>query len=357
MAATEFGVNHPLAIKKWSSDLMKETLKKTYAFQFIGKGSNSLCQWKDDLSKGQGGDQITMGLRVQLQGDGVSGDETLEGNEEALVTYNDAIVINQLRHATRSQGKMSEQRVPFDVRAENRDSLSDWWSDRIDTWFFNHLAGNTAVSDTKYTGHNATLAPDSDHVIYAGSQSSEASLVSTNVFTLTLLDYALERVKVFGKGSADFPDSMPMRPIRLGSENYYVCFLHPYQVTDLRTNTNSGQWQDIQKAAMQGGKIANNPIFTGALGMYNNVIMHEATRIPSITTNTRRAVLCGAQALGIAFGKDTASPNRMTWTEELFDYKNQLGVGAGCIAGLKKLRYNSKDFGAMVLSTYAVKKT
>jgi hypothetical protein len=270
MAETAYGVNHPLAVKKWSSDLMKEMLKKTYILQFVGKDSGSLIQWKDDLSKDQGGDRIRVGLRVQLKGDGIQGDGTL-----------------------RSAGKMSEQRVPFNVRAENRDGLSDWWADRWDTWFFNQICGNTAVSDTRYTGNQATTAPDTDHWLYAGGKSTEATLsdIPTDKFSLTHIDWAVERAGVFGKGSEDFPDSMPMRPIRIGSENYYVMFMHPYQVTDMRVSTDTGQWLDIQKAAMQGGQVTRNPIFTGALGVYNGVIMHSSTRIPSIVANTRRAVL------------------------------------------------------------------
>lgn len=353
MAGTSYGVNHPLAVKKWSSDLMKEALKQTYILQFIGKDANALIHWKDDLSKDQGGDKITFGLRVQLNGDGVQGDGTLEGNEEALTTYNDSLIIDQLRHATRSGGKMSEQRVPFSVRAENRDGLADWWADRLDTWFFNQICGNTNVADTRYTGNQATVAPDSDHWIYAGSQGSEASLTSSHTFNLNLIDYAVERAGSFGKGSSDWPNSMPMRPLKIGSEKYYVLFLHDYQVTDMRTSTNSGQWLDIQKAAMQGGQVTGNPIFTGALGVYNNVIIHKANRIPSVTANTRRAVLCGAQAAAMGFGKDSAAPGRFSWVEELFDYKNQLGVSAGCIAGLKKTRFNSKDFASIVISTYA----
>lgn len=357
MAATEYGVNHPLAVKKWSSDLMKEMLKRTYVLRFIGKGSDSVIQWKDDLSKNQGGDRIRVGLRVQLAGDGIQGDGTLEGNEEALTTYYDDLVIDQLRHATRSAGKMSEQRVPFDVRLENRDGLADWWADRWDTWFFNQVCGNTGESDTKYTGNQATVAPDTDHWIYAGGKASEATLsdVSSDYFSLTLIDYAVERATSFGKGSADWPNSMPMRPKRIMGEEYFVMFLHPYQVTDLRTSTDTGQWLDIQKAAMQGGQVTRNPIFTGALGMYNGVILHTSTRIPAVVSNTRRAVMVGAQAACMGFGKETSSPNRMSWVEELFDYGNQLGVSAGAIAGLKKTRFNSRDFGSIVVSTYAAK--
>lgn len=78
MAATEFGVNHPLAVKKWSYGLAKEALKQTYAFRFMGKGSGALCQIKDDLK--DAGDKITFGLRMQLNGSGVTGDDTLEGS-------------------------------------------------------------------------------------------------------------------------------------------------------------------------------------------------------------------------------------------------------------------------------------
>ena len=148
-------------------------------------------------------------------------------------------------------------------------------------------------------------------------------------------------------------------------------FLHDHQVHDLRTNTAVGQWQDIQKAAMQGGDVRENPIFTGALGIYNGVVLHKASRVTLgvnasnvAVSNTRRAVLCGAQSATIAFGGDNG-PTRLTWVEELFDYQNQFGVSAGCIWGMKKTRYtpadnsttNAEDFGTVVVSTYAAAPT
>ena len=56
--------------------------------KFMGSDSNSLCQILDDTSKGPG-DRIRSILRVQLNGAGVQGDGTLEGQEEALSTYTD----------------------------------------------------------------------------------------------------------------------------------------------------------------------------------------------------------------------------------------------------------------------------
>ncbi len=348
MATTDYPLNHPLAVKHWSKDLMKEALKKTYALQFMGSGKDSLCSIKTETQK-NAGDRIRVGIRSQLSGAGIKGDDTLEGNEEALETFNQDVVIDQLRHAVRSKGKMSEQRVPFSVREEARDGLADWWGDRFDTWFFNQLAGNTAATDDRYYGYNTPTAPDADHVTYGASGSTtEGSLSNTTVakMNLTYIDYAVEKSKVAKNA---------IRPIRINGADHYVLFMHPFQETDLRTNTTSGQWQDIQKAAIQGGNASSNPIFTGALGMYNNTILHVANRIPVSPTNAsaRRAVLAGAQALCMAFGREYGK-GTYTWVEELFDFKNQLGVAAGCQAGLIKTRFNGSDYGTVVLPTYAV---
>ena len=67
-------------------------------------------------------------------------------------------------------------------------------------------------------------------------------------------------------------------------------------------------------------------------------------------------MFCGAQAAVIGFGRENG-PNTMTWVEELFDYKNQLGVAAGMIWGAKKNVFNSQDFGVITVSSYAAAAT
>lgn len=349
MATTDYGVGHPLAIKHWEPTLMREALKKTYALKFMGKGKDALCTIKTDLTSSEGGDRIRVGIRSQLQGAGIKGDNTLEGNEESLETFYQDVLIDQLRHAVRSRGKMSEQRVPFSVREEAKDGLADWWSDRIDTWFFTQLCGNTAQTDDRYYGFNSPVAPDADHVTYFDSGStSEGSISASTVaeFNLNAIDSAVEKAKLAKNA---------LRPIKIDGSNHYVMFIHPYQVTSMRKRTTTGLWQDIQKAAISGGQTTGNPIFTGALGMYNNVVLHESTRIPVSPSNAsvRRAVLCGAQALSIAFGRGYGK-NVFKWKEELFDYDNQLGVAAGCQAGMTKTRFDGSDYGTVVVPTYAV---
>lgn len=355
MAKTEFGVNHPLAVKVWSKKLMAEAIAATKIGKFLGTSKDSLLYRKDELSK-QSGDQITYGLRMKLSGAGVQGDATLEGQEEALTLYSDAVLINQIRHATRSAGRMSEQRVPFDVRQDNMEGLRDWQAEKWDTAFANHLAGNTVETNTLNSGNNATVAPSANHIIRQNGQGSAASVSTADTFSLSLIDDCVARAKTMDQLAT--PATI-IRPLRIEGEDKYVMFLHPYQVRDMRRATGAGQWLDIQKAATSGGEKSNNPIFTGALGEYNGVVLHEWNRLPlacdttTAKANTRRAVFCGAQAACLAIGKSADSPEKMSWYEELFDYGNQLGVSAGGIWGIKKTRFNSQDFGTIVVETYA----
>jgi len=350
MATTAFATGDNLAVKLWSKKIAIEALKQTWCYKFMGSDDNSVIQIFDDTQKSPG-DRIRIPLRRLLVANGVLGDLTLEGNEERINYYSDDVFIQQLRHAVREGGKFTRQLVPFDIREHARASLQDWWADRIDTWFMNQIAGNTAQTDIRFSGLQATIAADTDHTIIAGGSTTTGSLSSggSGIFTLTLIDVCVEKAKSL---------AVPIRPIMINGEEKYVMFMHHYQVTDMRTNTNTGQWYDIQKAALQGGNITQNPIYTGAIGEYNGVILHASNRLPnavsaaSAVTNTKVAVFAGAQAVGMAFGRDNG-PERFNWVEDYFDYENQFGVAAGCIAGMKKLVFNGSDFATLQVNTFA----
>jgi N4-gp56 family major capsid protein len=347
MANTNFTVNDPLAVKLWAKKLAVQAIQQTWFRNFISDDGNNVIYMLDDAEK-SAGDTVNVGLRTQLAGSGVQGDGTLEGQEEALTTYADKLLIDQLRHAVNVGGRMTQQRVPFELREEARMGLQDWWAARFDLSFFNQLCGYTVQTDTRYTGNNAPTAPT--RVILPNSHTQESQLTSSDTFTLSLVDTAVER--------AYLNNPYLIRPIRIKGEDKYVCFIHPSQVTDLRTSTSAGQWLDIEKAAMTGGEVSDNPIFTGSLGEYNGVILHKAYRVSQCVNsgaampNTYRAVFAGAQAGALGFGREEGK-DQFTWSEELFDYGNMLGVSAGSIFGIKKLVFNSNDFGTQVISTYA----
>jgi len=359
MAVRTYGTNDPLTNKLYSKLLAVESITQTYVRKFMGTSPNSLIQVRNETMKAAG-DRITIGLRLKLSGAGVIGGNTLEGNEEAFQTQDDAIIINKLRHAARvrGQGSISQQRVPFDLREEALDDLAQWWADRQDQWFANQVTGNTANGDgtfgddVRYTGLQATVAPDTAHNLVFSGNTTDADINTdgTNNFSIGHINNAVETAK----------NLEPLiRPIRIQGQDFYVVFLHTNQVTQLRESAGvAGSWYEIQQAALQGGDITGNPIFTGAIGVYNQCILHEWHRVPpgSVaavpTADTRRAVFCGAQAAWTAFGQGFG-PGRFNWVEKLFDYDEELGVSAGCISGLKKSRFNSLDFATIVMATYA----
>lgn len=145
------------------------------------------------------------------------------------------------------------------MRAAAKNRLADWWDERFDYGLINQLTGNTNQTDVRWTGNQSPVAPDAQHVVFANGKTSEGTLASGDIFTLNLIDQIVAKAHTL---------AVPIRPIKLkGMEIYGVLFLHPFQVQSLRQNFTSGQWGDIQKAALTGGQITGNPIFSGAIGI------------------------------------------------------------------------------------------
>lgn len=369
MGSTDFGVNDSLAVKLWSRTLSLQSIDATDIKPLIGNDENSIIQHKTELGKGPG-DKVSYGLQIQLQGAGFTENELAEGNGESLAIYSDSIVINELGHVVgvKSENTIDAQRVPFNLRSQARMGLRDWWAKRWSVSFFNQVCGNTVQSNTKFTGLQATVSPTStgNRILRQNSYTDDASLTSNDTFTLDLVDKAKEQAISPPLDGNSNPTIPRIRPIMVGGEEVYVMYLHDYQVTSLRTNTGSGQWLDISKAAYMGER-EKSPIYSGSLGKYNGVVLRRAIDIPAAVANagtavtsTRRAVLLGAQAAVIGFGTKN-SPGKLRWNEELFDHKRRLEVSAWSIWGLKKTQFGTPagttDFATVVVSTYAAAHT
>src|SRR3990167_2126424 len=364
MAVTSYGVGDALAAKRMAKILASEALVATDIARLMGDSAGSIIHIKNE-PKNEGGDQVTFGLRMQLTGDGVTENETLEGNEESLTTYSDAVLINELDHAVRVEGEDSidQQRVLFNLRDEARSGLADWYADRLSLTTFVQLGGYTASTMTyrgrtvtlssKYRGLNTVTGPSTNRRIYAtGTPDQAVGADTTAVFNLNLIDAAKERAMTANP---------KIRPVRVQNQDLYVVYLHPYQTYDLRTSTSDGQWFDIQRAAIMGGDSSKSPIFTGALGLYNGVVLRENEDVTTGVHSTaatqeadcRRALFLGAQSGAVAFSSKFSKNNPFKWIEKKFDYDRELGVSVQSLLGMKKLIFNSEDFGVITISTYA----
>lgn len=363
MAERTYATGDAEVAKLWSKRLAIEAMKQTQIAQYCADDDKALGMIVTDAQK-SAGDNVTVTLRMQGTGDGVTENTPQEGNEEEFVTKTDTLIINELSHAFRSRrGGVVQQRVPWAIGEQLNNSLVDWWATRMDVIAFNHLCGytpaNTQAASGQYNGFNTINAPSSGRKLYTeAGDTVDTDLDSTgDEFTLAMVDKCVELAQT--GGSTGLPVIRPIKNKGLNSAGAdFIMFLHPTQVTQLRT-TSGSTWQAVQQAVLSGGDIKNNPIMTGAVGVYNKTLLVPSAHCTygvdgsgAAVTTVRRAVFCGAQALSLGFGKGFG-PDQWQVEEELFDYKRRVGYSGLNVFGIKAARYNSSDFAKIVVSSYA----
>lgn len=350
----------PKAVRKWSGKLFLDTLAKSYFNRrFIGESDNSAIQRLTDLESGPG-DSIHYDLSVQLRGDPTYGDNVAEGTEEDLKFFGDDVYIDQLRKPVSQGGKMTQKRTAHDLRKTAKDRLSDYWSKFMDEMHFIYLSGARGVNGfyqpLNWSGHanNPIQAPDSGHIMYSGAATSKATVTNTDTMTRQTIEKAVVKARMMRE--LDVTDASVL-PLKINGEDHYVALMSPFDEYNMRTAAGDTGWLEIQKAAAAAeGK--NNPIFKGGLGMINNVVLHShesVVRFNDYGTGTNlpasRTLFMGRQAGVVAYG--SSSGMRFSWKEELKDYGNLRNVIAGTIMGIKKTRFNGKDFGIISIDSYA----
>jgi len=357
---TTIAFGDPKAQKKWSGSLFIDTTKKSYFDRkFVSTEDNSVIQRLTDLES-DAGDTIDFDLSVQLRQKPTTGDNRLQGKEENLKFFSDQVYIDQLRHGVSAGGKMSRKRTVHNIRKIGKDRLSDYWAKYIDEMNFIYLSGARGMNEdfteeVTYVGHagNPLQAPDTTHLIYGGVATSKLTLAATDKMSRNVIEKAAVGARMMR--STD-PTTANMMPVMINGEAHYVTLMSPFQEHDLRT-ADAGGWLEIQKAAAT-AEGRNNPIFKGGLGMINNVVLHSHESVIRFSdfgaggnVAAGRALFLGRQAGVVAYG--SSSGLRFSWTEEMQDHGNEPVISAGLILGVKKTRFNDKDFGVVAIDTAA----
>lgn len=353
----------------WSKELFEDVMRGMYFTEngMMGKDSNNIIQIKDDLEKKKG-DTVTTGLTTRLTGSGVNGDAELEGNEEAINAYSDDIAIDQKRFAVRLTGALDEQKNAYDMRMDAKEKLTIRMQEFIEMQFFLKLGGcaNTGLVDVNGINYGADAAwsntgaqvPTADSGSGSGARYICANtggldaLGATDLLTPELISKARVKAKMANP---------KIQPLRIKGENFYVLFIHPWQAYDLKNNATFSQAR--REAEVRG---ADNPIFTGALGVWDGVIVKEHEFVPFLDISVAgfnfeaaasgtqagvdafRAILCGRQA-----GVFAKCKQKKGWVEKSFDYENKTGFATGLIGGIDKTTFNSKDYGVIAIDTAA----
>jgi N4-gp56 family major capsid protein len=307
-----------LVPKVWAAKVWKEGTKESYFNKFTASDGSKPIHVNKDLTK-QKGDKVTFGLQMNLTGAGVTGNNTLKGNEEALTLYDFGVTVDQIRNAV-TMYDFDNQKSPYEMWPNIKTALVQWFSDWQD---------NTLI--TKWT-----TSPTATEVVYAGTNTAENTITAADKLTCTLISKA-KRTAIM--------HSPKVKPIKIDGEEWYIMLVGTYAARDLKTDT---AWQDAQKNAAARGK--DNPIFTGALGSYDGVVLYEYERISNTASGASSAnvvhnLLLGQQAACYGVARD------MFPIEQDDDYGNVQGQGVAFWGGIAKSVFNSKDYGLIQVMT------
>jgi N4-gp56 family major capsid protein len=320
-----------LQVSRWAKQLAYEVGKEIYFSKFMGESFDSMIV-KKQMDEGKGKD-ITFGLAGltpaadDTSGGFYTGDTAIEGNEASLSSNSQTVSTAHRRFAVISDGNFADSKVLYDFRTEALSELKRSYAEDHDAQIFNAL---TAESGT--FGQLKAAAAGSTY----GNSDGEATLAATGKITLSDIS-KLKRIAMLG-GSGTWK----MRPIKVDGKDYYVLLIHPEVSYDL---FNLPGFQQIQREANLRGD--ENPLFAGALGMYDGVVIHEHEGVATGDFGSGDAVK-GARNLFLGAGAGLcAGIGEMNWVEKTFDYGNKLGIAAGQIYGVSRAVFNSKDYGTI----------
>jgi N4-gp56 family major capsid protein len=353
MALTNFARLTDEQLTVWSRDFWRQAREQAFTTKFLGTSPNSMIQRITELKKSEKGARAVITLLDDLEGDGIAGDRTLEGNEEAQKSYDQVIQMDMLRHGTRNEGRMADQRSIVNFRENARDKLAFWAADRIDQMAFLTLAG---IDYSLHNNGKLRIGSDLKNLEFA------KDVKAPSAKRVARWDKAGLNL-VFGAGSntvtaADFPTwelfvqlkayakENFVRAIKEGGEETYHVFLTPQAMARLKLDPT--YLQNLRHAQPRG----SNPLFSGAVVKIDGLYLHEYHHVPNTrgaasgskygasgTVDGCQMLFCGAQALGMA---DIGAP---FWVEEEFDYGNQPGISVGKILGFLKPQFSTSRTG------------
>lgn len=356
MARSTMATSDNLRKEAWEEELFRDTVVNSYFLSkfagnatsnFVEKGAKfesapeNVIQIKTNLemkgkTKTTDGDKVTFGLVPRIDpttNAGVTSGQTLKGKEVALSWYNYSLELERYRQAVSAGGHMDWQRASFDMPVESRSALLTWGAEKMDLLCFQALESAPTnifykTSDTGPTmARTGTLATAKTALTAADSKLTPAFISYLKTWALT------------GGGRAS---AVPIRPVIVDGQPFYVFLTHPDAVFDWKNNSTAMQ---AMREAMERGK--ENPLFKGASYIWDGVVIHTHEFVSKGTDGGGASVpwcyghLLGAQALCWAWGE------RPSVVEDTEDYEEDLFYAWRITAKVGSPKFNSQTYGSI----------
>jgi len=285
----------------WSRLVYLEAINKMLWQKYTGEeGSGMPVIVKRDLYQ-KPGDTIKISQLANLSGAGVSGESTLQGNEETLSLREITTSPEFYRHAVAETHK-AEIQITQDFREKARVVLGRWMAKKMDDLMW------TAATTTAATGFTASVIT----TVYGGDATAVNEIDSSDTFGVEEIRQAVNKLE-----SNDI-DKVG------GEDGVYVILIHTHQKYNLIKDS---EWLAAQREA--GPRDMNNQLFTNILGHYGGAIIATTNACPraqnanSPVVYYARAVALGAEALCRGLAED------IMWKEQITDYEFKRGIAVG----------------------------
>lgn len=329
-----------LSVQQWDDKFFTEYLGENRFKAYMGTGTSSMIQVKEDLTK-KSGDSVTFALVNKLTGAGVTGSSTLEGNEESMDSRSFRVYVDKLRNAVRV-AEIDEQYSAISLRNASRDVLKDWAMEKMRTDIITALGAinGVAYGSASEAQKDAWIADNSDRVLFGASLSNtnatdhSASLLTVDPAADVITADSVALLKRIAATA-----SPRIRPIRKKGQDkdYFVLFVPSLVMRDLKDDATI---KSANREAWSGAKTEALELNGGDL-IYDGVYIKEIPEIDILSavgnagSDVAPVYLCGAQALACAWAKRTKS------VTEIFDYGDKHGVAIEEIRGIEKMIFGS----------------
>lgn len=321
MADQRNQVNIPATLvpKVWAKKVWHEGVKDSYFDKFTAMDGSNVVHQNKDLTNVKG-DSVVFGLMMNLSGNGVEGNRAkLSGAEDSLNIYDFTVQTQLVRNAV-SRFEADDQRSQYDMLKEIKVVLKQWLSDWLDNKLIEKLTSSNTTNET----------------IYASAAGTISSITANDKLTTTLISRAKRKAQMHAP---------KVQPIKVDGMDKYIMLVSPWAAKDLKDDA---KWLAAQQNANVRG--SKNPIFTGALGEYDGVILYEYERVINSASGASGANVCNNLLLGKqAACFAVARPAKHI--EQTDDYGNIAGNGIAFYGAVEKTKFNMADYGVIAVKT------
>lgn len=355
-----------LDLVKWQTDFLKSYVRESGFAPYMGTSEMDIIHVKNDI--GTDGYTIRVPLLLDLQSEGVTGDQRLSGNEEALDQYYFDVSWEFYRHGVETSKKQREKSAN-NLLAAKRPLLRAWAGEKIKYQIIDsfHKIGTTKYSAASEATKDAWLAANADRVLFGNAISNHsandhsAALANVDTTNDKLTAASVHLLKRRARNA--YPRIRPFKTGTQGRE-YFVQFTHPRAFRDLKKDTTIAAANRDARPR----EVDSNPIFQDGDIIYDGIIFREIPELEvakfSSAVNAETTLvgvgnggsdvvanfLCGCQAIAFA-NKEMPTPT----AKQEDDYGFFKGVGIEMAHGIEKVRWanntggnlgaTQKDFG------------